>query len=145
MSDVEKSQFALVTTGAFMHFLGDQQPIESRCCELIETPMLAHRQMLYVDRETVIPYGDLVDPTAVVIWNLAGVGAQKIPTDKEAAANAAKVIEVESKQLLLPPPIASGYSPTCIIRPVPGQPITIRPAPGTRIPIRVFVIPSNVR
>jgi len=140
---MEKSQLALILSGAFMSPYGEQIPIESRWCDLIDTELLAHRQMLPVDQETIVPYGSLRDPAAVVIWNLAGVGAQKQPTETEAAANAAKVVEVESKQLLLPPPIGSGYSPACLIRPVPGEPIVLRPRNGSRVPLRVLVIPSS--
>lgn len=140
---MEKSQLALVTTGAFMSPLGEQWPIESRWCDLIETEHFAHREMLFVEEETEIPFGPLSDPTAVIVWNLSGVGAQKQPTPEEAAANAAKVVEVESRQLLLPPAIGSGYSPACVIRPVPGSRVVLRPQNGSRVPCRVLVIPSK--
>lgn len=153
---MDQSQLALILSGAFFHPLGDQQPIEARTCELINSPDLCHRQLLYVREPTVVPYGGLVNPLLILIWNLAGVGQQTIPTEEEQAAIAARVLRVGlcgpedpatlqgSAQLLQPPPVCSGYSPACVLRPEPGARVIVAPrSPGEAVPIRVLVIPSG--
>lgn len=154
---MEKSQLALILGGAFMQPFGDQQPIESRWCELIDSELLAHRQMLYVDRELIVPYGGLVNPVAVILWNVAGVGEQKIPTAEQADHHARKVVRVgllaestppiacSGYQSLPPPPIGSGYSPACVLRPEPGMRVLVAPRHELAVPCRVMVIPSTRR
>ena len=153
---MEKSQLALVTTGAFMHPIDQQTNIESRWSELIDSPALCHRACLHVDKPTVVPYGDLVNPLLVIIWNLAGVGQQTIPTAEERAAIEACVLRVGlcgpddpplipgAWQILPPPRVCSGHTPSCILRPEPGTRVLVTPqTPGTAVPIRVLCIPAN--
>lgn len=154
---MEKSQLALILGGAFMQPFGDQTPIESRWCELIDSELLAYRQMLYVDKEWIVPYGGLTDPVLVIVWNVAGVGEQRIPTVEQAEHHARKVIRVglldesdprivcSGYQSLPPPPIGSGYSPACVIRPEPGTRVVVAPRHELAVPCRIIVIPSTRR
>lgn len=87
-------RLSIAATGAFLHPLGEQVPIDCRHGETIPTVRLPHRALLFVTDETLIPYGDLKDPRAVIIWNMSGVGLQTQPDEREAAAIAAKVLEI---------------------------------------------------
>lgn len=153
---MEKSQLALVTTGAFMHPYDNQTNIESRWSELIASPDLCHRACMCVDKATVVKYGDLVNPLAVILWNLAGVGVQTIPTAEERAEIEARVLRVylcgpadppaaqAACQILPPPRVCSGHSPCLVLRPEPGARVIVAPPqPGVAVPIRVLVIPSS--
>lgn len=91
---METSRLSLVLTGAYQHPLGDLTPIEQRTSEILDTVDLPHRQMLLVRQTMLIPHGPIVDPLCVVIWNVAGVGLQTLPTDEERAAIAAQVLQV---------------------------------------------------
>lgn len=153
---MDKSQLALVLSGAYMHPLADQQNIESRNCELIDSVELAHRQLLYVEKQTVLSYGGLRDPLLVIVWNLAGVGQQTIPTEEERKAIEAKVLRVglcgpddppampAQCQLVRPPKVCSGYSPACVLRPEPEARVIVAPQSDCgAVPIRFLVIPSG--
>lgn len=163
---METSRLSLVLTGAYQHPLGDLTPIEARTSEILDTVDLPHRQMLLVRQTMLIPHGPIVDPLCVVIWNVAGVGLQTLPTDEERAAIAAQVLQVglcpepgepgepggvspgvipAAWQDLPPPPPCSGHSPCCVLRPSRGSRVIVLPAPHAKqpIPVRILVIPSK--
>jgi len=153
---MEQCRLSLVLTGAFQHPLGDLTPIESRTSELLDTVDLCHRQMLVIDKPQLIPYGSLADPLYVLIWNVAGVGLQTLPTEEQQAEIAAKVLQVglcaDGQPLLIPgawqdlppPPPCSGHSPCVVLRPSRSSLAIVQPAnPGVSIPVRVLIVPRS--
>lgn len=154
---MEHCRLSLVLTGAYLHPLGDQTPIESRTSELLDTVDLCHRQLLVINGTQLIPYGAIHDPLYVILWNVAGVGIQTQPTEDERARLAGQVLQVglcpDSQPPLIPgawqdlppPAVASGQSPCVILRPSRGSRVIVQPAPhaGVSIPIRTLIIPSK--
>jgi hypothetical protein len=152
---MEQCRLSIAATGAFLHPLGDQTPIDCRYGEMLDTVQLPHKQMLSVISEMVLAFGGLTNPRAVIVWNMSGLGLQVQPTEEQAAAIAAKVLEVG----LIGPnasPSPSGWQSIRPTRPgqdlggstilwlAPGTRVVLRPATaGVNVLARVLVIPGD--
>ena len=156
MSNVQDAcRLSIAATGAFNHPLGDQTPIDCRYSELIDTVQLPHRQIVRVTEPTVIDYGALQNPRAVIVWNVSGEGLQLQPSPDERAAIAAQVLEVA----LLGPdgmgwslgwqsirPAVPGHSRggSTILWLARGTRVMLRPElPDTYVMARVLVLPGQ--
>lgn len=82
---MDNSRLSVVVSGAFLHPLGDQVPIDCRYSETLRSPRLPHKYLAYVDSPRLVDYGGLVDPRGVLITNLSGFGLQKYPDETELA------------------------------------------------------------
>lgn len=159
---MDQCRLSIAATGAFMHPLGDQTPIDCRYGETIDSLDLPHRRFVRVSAEMLLDYGGLRNPRAVVLWNVAGEGLQVIPTDEEAAAIAAKVLEVGllgtvepsadlasevrtlGWQSIRPACPGQGLSGNTILWLAPGARVVLRPAtPGVDILAKVLVLPGQ--
>lgn len=150
---MEQCRLSIAATGAFMHPLGDQTPIDCRYGELLDTVQLAYRQMLSVSAETPVDYGPLRNPRAVIVWNVSGQGLQVQPTPEEAAQIAAQVLEVGQAtvdagipngwQEIRPAVPGSGLGGSTILWLPKNTQVYVRPATtGVRVLARVLVIPG---
>lgn len=154
-------RFSVAATGAFLHPLGDQTPIDCRYGELIDTVQLPHREMLYLTKPTVVPFGALQNPRAVVVWNMSGCNQQTQPTTEEAAAIAAQVLYVavvsadcprdptpdDCRQLgwleLRPAGTGKSQGGSQVLWLAPGAHVVLRPATeAAAVVVRALVIPG---
>jgi hypothetical protein len=147
-------RLSIAATGAFFHPLGDQTPIDCRYGELIDSVDLPHKQILRVSGPVLVSYGALVNPRAVIVWNVSGEGLQVRPTPEEAAAIAAAVLHVgltagddpplpTAWQEIRPAQPGSGLPGATILWLAPKARVILRPAnPGTTVTVRVLVIPG---
>lgn len=151
---MDRCRLSVAATGAFLHPLGDQTPIDCRHSEWIDSIALPHRELLSVDTTTPVPYGSLVNPRAVVVWNLAGVGLQVQPTPEEAAAIAARVLEIGLTDQDLTAPTGWLQLPAALpgkpqggsqlLWLAPGTRVVLRPAQaGVAVMARVLVLPGQ--
>lgn len=152
--NTDHCRLSIAATGAFLHPLGDQTPIDCRYGESIDTVDLPHKQILCVSGPVLVSYGGLVNPRAVIVWNVSGEGLQVQPTPEEAAAIAATVLHVgltagddpplpAAWQEIRPAKPGSGLPGATILWLAPGASVMVRPAnPGTTVTVRVLVIPG---
>jgi len=151
---MDSCRLSLVVSGVFNHPLGDQTPIDLRYGEDIATVELPERKLLVITEPTVLTT-HLVNPRAVIVENLAGLGLQTLPTDEEAAAIAAKVLllgvsepdrsDASGGQPLLLHPAKAGQSKAQgqFLWLAPGAVVSVRPALGVPIPIRAIWFPAG--
>lgn len=146
-------RLSIAATGAFLHPLGDQTPIDCRYGELIRTVDLPSRQLKVVDQVLAVDYGSLKNPRAVIVWNVSGQGLQSQPTPEEAAAIAAKVLLVgitgpdgatpTGWQDLRPAKIGEHQGGSTILWLAPGARVVLRPAGTLAVTARVLVVPGE--
>jgi hypothetical protein len=114
--------------------------------------------MLSVSEETLVDFGRLVNPRAVIVWNVSGLGLQVQPTEAEAAAIAAKVLEVglcslvgpdvwtspAGWQSLRPARVGQDQGGSTVLWLASGTRVVLRPASaGVTVVTRVLVIPGE--
>jgi len=149
---MEHCRFSTALRGAFLHPL-DQTPIDQCHSETIATERLPVKSMIPVDQPVVVGYGDLTNPTAVLVINVAGQGATQQPSEEEQQAHDAKVLQVgltdnpdvlpNGWQRIPPAPLGKRHAGNLCLRPVPGHYVMLRPAiAGTLVPAKVTVIPG---
>lgn len=146
-------RLSIAATGAFLHPLGDQTPIDCRYGELIRTVDLPGRCLKVVDQPLLVDYGSLKNPRAVIVWNVSGQGMQSRPTPEEAAAIAAKVLLVgitgpdgaapTGWQELRPARIGEQQGGSTILWLAPGARVMLRPAGESPVTARVLVVPGE--
>lgn len=153
---MDRCRLSIAATGAFLHPLGQQTPIDCRYGEFLPTVDLAYSRILQIKAVTCIPYGDLVNPRCVIVWNVSGQGLQVRPTEEEAAAIAAQVLlvglvegdgdatSVQGWQWLKPADPGSDLAGNTILWLAPGTRVVVRPAdPNTYVMARVLVLPGQ--
>lgn len=148
-------RLSIAATGAFLHPLGDQTPIDCRYGEMIDTVDLPHRWVRLVNRETAVDFGALENPRAAIIWNVSGLGLQIQPTEEEAAKIAEQVLQVglcgpipggtpEGWQSLRAARAGHDQGGSTILWLSPGTGVVVRPQnPGTSVLVRALIIPGN--
>jgi hypothetical protein len=153
---VNQARLSLHTGGAFLHPLGDQTPIDCRYGETLQTEELPHRYHARVDMAQLVDFGRLVDPRAVIVWNLAGQRLLTMPSEEEKehlaqqellvglVADAVGQINPLACQLLRPAEIGTGLGGNTILWLPPGARVVLAPRQaGCAIPARVLVIPGD--
>lgn len=153
---MERCYFSVNAQGAFNHPLGDQTPVDCRYGEFLDTVDLPHKHLLRVAMETVLGFGGLVNPRAVIVWNVSGQGLQIRPTDEEAAAIARQVLLVGligsdgpsaspgGWQSLRPAAAGDLQGGSTILWLAPGTRVVLRPAEvDTAVLARILVLPGQ--
>lgn len=151
---MDRCRLTIAATGGFFHPLGDQTPIDCRYGEFLETVELPHKKILCVTAETIVDYGGLKNPRAVLVWNMTGMGSQVQPTPEEAARIAASELLVGLTNEAGDPPAGwlrilpyrkgEPQGGSQILWLAPGTRVVLRPAnPGSTVIARTLVIPGN--
>lgn len=152
---MNQSRISIAASGAFLHPLGDQTPIDCRYGELVDSEELPHRYHARVRDAELVEYGRLRNPRCVIVWNLAGQELLTVPTDEEAAQLQRQellvgLVDADSPtlptawQLLRPAQIGSGLGGNTILWLAPGSRVVLRPRHEDAIvPVRILVLPGN--
>ena len=153
---MNKARLSMHTGGAFLHPLGDQTPIDCRYGETIQTEELPHRYHARISDAELVDYGRLVNPRAVIVWNLAGQDLLTVP-DPEAAAELARqellvglvhhdrpTLPAGAWQLLRPAEIGTGLGGNTTLWLAPEARVVLRcHVDGVVVPVRILVIPGG--
>ena len=150
-----QSRLSIAATGAYMHPLGDQTPIDCRYGEHIDSEELPHRYYARVSAAELVEYGRLVNPRCVVVWNMAGQDLLTFPDEEEAARLARQDLLVgltdgdhltipAARQLIRPAKVGSGLAGNAILWLEPGARVILLPRhAGTVVPARILVLPGD--
>lgn len=111
----EKCRLSVNLTGAFLHPLGDQTPIDCRYGETIETVQLSDHDLVLVTGRQWVGYGRVTSPRAVTITNVSNQGAQSMPPADELERMRQRVLLIgfgdNTEPSLALPPMVPGGSP----------------------------------
>jgi len=152
---MNRARLSIASTGAYLHPLGDQTPIDCRYGETITSEELPHRYYARVADSELVEYGRLVNPRCVIVWNMAGQELLTIPTDEEAAELARQELLVglvdgdhptipTARQLIRPAKLGSGLPGNVILWLAPGARVLLLPRyAGVIVPTRILVLPGN--
>lgn len=155
-ASLDLARLSVNASGAFYHPLGDQSTIDCRYGEVIDSIELPHRQLLQVQHPARVSYGSLINPRAVIVWNVSGVGLQTLPTEEEAAEIAARILlvglcdgkhsvdEPRGWQMLLPARVGHDQGGSCILWLPPSTHVVLRPQSIDHpVLARLLIIPGE--
>jgi len=152
---MQHARLSIASSGAYLHPLGDQTPIDCRYGETIDSEELPHRYYARVSDAELVEYGRLQNPRCVIIWNVAGQELLTIPTEEEAAELARQDLLVglvdgnsptipAARQLIRPAKLGSGLPGNVILWLAPGAQVLLIPRyTGVVVPARILVLPGD--
>lgn len=147
---MDDCRLSLNVTGAFLHPLGDQTPIDCRYGETLKTAELPDRQILYVEARTRLDFGRVKNPRAVVIHNVSNQGEQVQPSEEERVMMERRVLfvgfgENQAPSIELPPSVPGGnqFGGGQFLWLARGASVWLDVTPGYGTVARVAIFPGN--
>lgn len=150
---MDQCRLTIAASGGYFHPFFEPLQIDGRYYEVINTPDIPHRQMLVVTDLVAVPFGSLVNPRALIVWNMTGVGLQSNPPPEERARIDASELDVgltddESRPptawlRIRPATVGWPHGGNQILYLAPGTRVMLRPVnPGHGVTAKILVIPG---
>jgi hypothetical protein len=137
-------------SGAFMHPLGDQTPIDCRYGEDLATEALPDKALIVVREKTVVGWGRVKHPRGLEIKNVSNQTTQKMPEEDELEAMRRSILYVgfgdsDTPVLELPPFVPGGtqFGGAQFLWLAPGAVVWLSTTPGALTTARVQIFPGG--
>jgi hypothetical protein len=147
---MNKCRLSVNVSGAFMHPLGDQTPIDCRYGEDLATESLPDKALIVVREKTVVGWGRVKRPRGLEIKNVSNQTAQNMPEEGELEAMRKRVLYVgfgdsDTPVLKLPPFVPGGaqFGGCQFLWLSPGAVVWLGTAPGAMTTARVQIFPGG--